>query len=379
MHITSIEYEQLVSICLSSDTFFFVDQRKDDKYFRIFNYRLANYSDWLIHPLTFDMRGLMIETDDTGCFIRVASRPPSKFFNLEECPLTMNLNLEVAAKVCDKLDGSLISTFIYQDNNNVIQLGLKSKGSLYSDQCMEAYSVLETNMDMAKALKEASEQNLTVYCEICSPSNRIVIGYHQPQLTVLGVRDNVTGRELSSSELPMLSPYWVSEIIVDNVASFLPSIKTLEGKEGYVILLLEGDNANARFKIKTPWYMSLHHAKDSITNPRRLFEAILDEGVDDLRSMFAHDALAMSTIDEMQTKVSHMYNHVVTLIETFYEQHKSDDRKTYAIAAQTMSVQGISLLGLLMQKFLGRPCDVKEFLKGKYKELGFKDTSIAVE
>ena len=111
-----------------------------------------------------------------------------------------------------------------------------------------------------------------------------------------------------------------------------------------------------------------------MNNPRRLFEAILDEGIDDLRSLFYNDPLAMKTIDQMQVKVDHLYNHMVKVVETYYEHNKQLDRKSYAIKGQQQLDR--MYFGLAMNKYVGKPIDYKMYLKSKWKELGLKDTSV---
>jgi hypothetical protein len=93
--------------------------------------------------------------------------------------------------------------------------------------------------------------------------------------------------------------------------------------------------------------------------------------------MFAHDELAMKQIDEMQTKVMVMYNHLATVCEQYHADHKHEDRKTYAIGAQGLELNKIRLLSLVMNMYLGKDPDFKGWLKGKYRELGFRDTSIS--
>jgi hypothetical protein len=123
--------------------------------------------------------------------------------------------------------------------------------------------------------------------------------------------------------------------------------------------------------------MSLHHTKDSINNPRRLFEAVLDEGVDDLRAMFFEDKLAIKLIDEMTEKVDKIYNHMVALVEKFYEDNKSLERKDYAIKGQAELDR--LYFGLAMTKYLQKPVDYKGFLKSKYKEFGIRDEEPQLE
>jgi hypothetical protein len=49
-------------------------------------------------------------------------------------------------------------------------------------------------------------------------------------------------------------------------------------------------------KVKTDWYKTLHHLKDSVNATRHLFEAVIDERIDDVKAMFASDQFTMDRI-----------------------------------------------------------------------------------
>lgn len=366
-------FDELVALTMDPcEAFYAQDFQLDGSVYRIFNYRLASYTNFLL-PGAMECRGIMFELDEQNrCVKRLASRPMQKFFNLNENPMTMDLDLSKVDTVELKADGSLMSTYTHND-----QIRLKSKGSLFSEQAIDAMKWLDQseNQQLKQHLAIADHSGITVNLEWCAPFNRIVIGYEQPHLKVLNARYRTTGDYMSREVL--VERFGVEHVIeavdtkgLDTVA-FVKSIPAMQDDiEGYVARI--GD---LWFKIKTEKYMSLHHAKDSINNPRRLFEAVVDEGVDDLRSMFAHDELAMKQIDEMQAKVTVMYNHLVRLVEDYHREHMMVDRKTYAIGAQGLELNGLRLLGLAMNVYLGKDPDFKGFLKSKYKELGFRDTA----
>jgi T4 RnlA family RNA ligase len=364
-------YQELMALT-ANEAFYFQDFDLDGVKYRIFNYRLASYSDFLM-PSAIECRGIMFEVDAAGNAVRLASRPMPKFFNLNENPITMGLDLSLVDTVELKADGSLMSTYSHNG-----ELRLKSKGSLFSEQALDAMKWLGVNAPSPShfymQLLAAEQDGYTVNMEWCAPHNRIVIGYDHAHLKVLNAHHRDSGTFMSRGSLEMrFGPHVIDRVDTwgMDVANFVQTIPSMQADiEGYVCRIGE-----LWFKVKTEKYMSLHHAKDSITNPRRLFEAVVDEGVDDLRSMFAHDALAISQIDEMQTKVTKMYNHLVAVVEQYHEANKHLDRKDYAIGAQSMNMNGIKLLGLLMNKYLGKDADYKDFLKSKYKELGFKDTA----
>lgn len=364
-------FDELMALTQANEAFYCQDFSLGTSVYRIFNYRLASYSDFLL-PSALECRGIMFELDVANlCVKRLASRPMQKFFNLNENPMTMGLDLSKVDTVELKADGSLMSTYMHDD-----ELRLKSKGSLFSEQAIDAMKWLDLpeNEQFKRRLAIMDRSGVTVNLEWCAPHNRIVIGYLKPHLKVLNARYRATGDYVPRAALVVAFDDHLIDRVNTNgldVAAFVQSIPAMQDDiEGYVARI--GD---LWFKVKTEKYMSLHHAKDSINNPRRLFEAVVDEGVDDLRSMFAHDDLAIKQIDEMQTKVVAMYNHLVRLVEEYYNANKAGDRKTYAIGAQKLELNGLKLLSLAMNMYLGKDPDFKGFLKSKYKELGFKDTS----
>jgi T4 RnlA family RNA ligase len=368
-------YDELMALVADGETFYFQDFDLEDTKYRIFNYRLSSYTDFM-KPSALECRGIMFEVDGEGRFIRLASRTMQKFFNLNENPMTMGLDLSKVDTVELKADGSLISTYTHKG-----ALRLKSRGSLFSEQAIDAMKWLELpqNVDFKAELLDLDNAGLTVNLEWCAPHNRIVIGYPEPNLTILNVRDRETGEYLSreAMELAIQPSRIISRVNLEGLdpAHFVELIPAMQNDiEGYVAHI--GD---LWFKVKTDKYCSLHHAKDSINNPRRLFEAVVDEGVDDLRSMFVHDTLAMQTIDQMQIKVNKLYNHMVVIVESFYESNKHLDRKDYAIKGRDPEAMDQMYFGLAMNKYIGREVNYKDFLKGKYKELGFKDEKVQVE
>ena len=365
-------YDDLLALTNGSETFYFQDFVLDGRTYRIFNYRLSSYSEFM-RPSALECRGHMFEItggDPVSAYydvpLRLAALPMQKFFNLNENPMTIGLDLSQVDTVELKADGSLITTYIHND-----QLRFKSKGSLSSDQAVAAMKWIDTQPAFKRALYSLAQLKWSVNLEWCAPDNRIVIGYETPHLKVLNARNVETGKYLPRNSLEDV--VGIDNMIerVDtnglDVAAFVQSIPDmLDDIEGYVARI--GD---LWFKVKTNKYMSLHHTKDSINNPRRLFEAVLDEGVDDLRAMFFEDKLAIKLIDEMTEKVDKIYNHMVALVEKFYEDNKSLDRKDYAIKGQAELDR--LYFGLAMTKYLQKPVDYKGFMKSKYKEFGIRD------
>jgi T4 RnlA family RNA ligase len=360
-------FSNLMALCSLDSAFSFKDHSRDGQRFRIFNYRLASYTDFC-KPDALEARGIMFLMDDNEEHnpIRIVCRPPKKFFNLNENPFTLDLNYENIIEYMDKMDGSLISSYMY-GKHGYRHLGLKSKASLASEQAMwaEEYLHRPENSQLHLEIYDLSFQGYTVNMEFISPRNQVVVPYQKEELVVLNVRNNETGMTLfkegvyGHKTLP-----WVNvrkDIKVDEI----PTMKAIEG---FVIRFKD----DLLVKIKTDEYLTLHKTKDSITIPRRLFECVIMECTDDLRSLFKDDPLSLQRIKEMEDLVIPRYNHMVSAVEAYYEANKALDRKSYAIKAQK---EIADFFGLSMNKYLGRlkEADFKEFAVKNYKVFGVPD------
>lgn len=371
-HSQKVLYDQLMALVESSEAFFYVDQEKNGVTLRIFNYRLASYTEFM-QPGALECRGIMYEITLDGQPLRVAARPMEKFFNYRENPLTMDVDLSTVTDVYDKADGSLISTFVI----NGSELFAKSKGSISSDQAVAATAMFRADRDLSKAIMWMENQGYTVNMEYVAPDNRIVLGYDKPDLIVLNARHRVTGEYV---EYDYLVEVFGDRVVhrypfedTDGMVEFFDALPDLTGIEGVVFRTADG----LHVKMKTEAYLTAHRAKDSINSPRRLFEAVLEEATDDLRSLFFDDEQALSMIAEMEETVERIYNHLVDQVERFYERNKDLDRKSYAILGQQELDR--RAFGLAMRKYTGQEADYKECLRKNYKEFGIKEDPEVLE
>lgn len=354
----------LESLVASNEAFYRQQFISDGHIYWIYNYRLASYTDFML-PSALECRGIMFEVDETGKPIDLKSLPFYKFFNAFENPLSMDLDFSAVDSIYVKADGSLMSTYV--ENGS---LKIKSKGSISSKQAISAMKILEKSPDFRHRLHQANDDGYTVNLEYMSQEHRIVLNYATPHLKVLNARSRDDGHFMSYDDL--ISRFGIENTIekinVSDTFTFCNSIIDMTDIEGFVIWMKDGRIV----KQKCQWYISLHHAKDSLTNPRRLFECVLDEGTDDLRSMFATDQVALNLIQDMENLTQKLYNHLVNSVETYYNENKHLDRKEYAIKGKQFlnSME----FGLAMNLYTGRVNDYKEFMKSRYKEFGIRDT-----
>lgn len=369
-------YDNLMILCDSSESFYFADQQFNDHTFRIFNYRIASYTEFLMDD-ALECRGHTFRIDQNGNALELVSWPLEKFFNYRENEFTMNLDLNNPEFVIDKLDGSLISSYMVDG-----QVMLKSKGSLSSTQAEDAMNVMYNDFDH-RSLKEGvmmlTMRGYTVIMEYTAPENRIVLGYDKPKLTLLAVRNNADGKYIPWADLK-IHPYnayfenniaeCFTEKYADTMESFVDDARAMLHIEGFIIGLKSGQ----RIKIKTEEYCSLHKTKDNVNSPRRLYESVVNGGSDDLKSLFADDASAINLIVDMETLVHDKMNMVITTVNDFYNTNKLLERKDYAILGQQELER--PLFGLAMQLFNGNEPDYKQFMIKQYKLFGIKDDKL---
>lgn len=373
-------YQNLMNLCDSNDAFYFADQQLNGQSYRIFNYRLATYTHFL-EPDALECRGIMFEIDEDGNAKRIAAHPQIKFFNLGENPFTMDLDITDASidRIELKEDGSLMSSFVQYDTSGYASLGIKSKGSLHSDQCAMTYKYLERNRALEQELLQIGKEGYTVNMELTSPNNRIVLNYDKTELVVLNIRCTLTGKQMRRQDLdeiayPLLFKHWVPEawhLGYDTGALLVHRSKELTGIEGFIVYLRDG----TVFKLKTEWYLVQHRAKDNVDSPRRLFEAAINETTDDLRSLFDDNQQVLDQIDEMETFAAKIYNSTIDTVEKFVSANQdlieANDRKAFAIKGQ-QELEG-KIFGLAMQRFTGKTPDYKAFCLKHWREWGLTD------
>ncbi len=361
-------YEELMSLVETDEAFFFKDFSYEDRVYRIFNYRLASWTAFQ-KPSAMNCRGIMydVTTDDP----KLVSLPMEKFFNFEEGCVD-HYRCRMATKMV-KMDGSLISTYLHNG-----KLMLKSKGALFSDQAIMAMNFLnrEENKKIKEQIRYFVDSGFTVNMEFTSEKNRVVVPYQQERLTILSIRDHSDfSNQYGSALIELFNNAGfvdLKKILVDyayasgDIDQEIKNIRAEQHGEGYVLEFVRPDNTCYLVKVKNDRYLSLHRAKDSVYTPKRLFECVLDEATDDLRSMFADDPYVLNLIGDMENRVQPVYNHIIKTVEDFFDANRHLERKDYAILAQK---QAPNLMGLLMNAYLNRPIDYKEFSKKNMVDL----------
>lgn len=349
-------FDNLMNLCSDdSNTFFFVDTTSSmQSKFRIFSYYIASYSEWL-KPDALECRGIMFELDDNNNPIRIAARPPKKFFNLFENPFTEDIKDDQVGLAFKKEDGSLISSFIDKG-----ELFLKSKGSLFSQQVLDSQKWLydERRKPLLECLKWYAENGITINMEWVSPDNRVVLTYEEPRLIILNARHNITGEYIDLEDLvkdQTINQYMVDNHPFETINELIEEVQELKDQEGYVVYNSKG--AEPVFKIKCPWYVHLHSVKSSVSSDKNLWEAVAEGVSDDIKALFETDKASLDRIAKFESIYKKQFSFVYKTAIDIYNKLRGNSRKDYAIESQTIlnEIGYPQLFNIVMRLYLNGP------------------------
>lgn len=349
-------FDNLMNLCSDdSNTFFFVDTTSSmQSKFRIFSYYIASYSEWL-KPDALECRGIMFELDDNNNPIRIAARPPKKFFNLFENPFTEDIKDDQVGLAFKKEDGSLISSFIDKG-----ELFLKSKGSLFSQQVLDAQKWLydERRKPLLECLKWYAENGITINMEWVSPDNRVVLTYEEPRLIILNARNNITGEYIDLEDLvkdQTINQYMVDNHPFETINELIKEVQELKDQEGYVVYNSKG--AEPVFKIKCPWYVHLHSVKSSVSSDKNLWEAVAEGVSDDIKALFETDKASLDRIAKFESIYKKQFSFVYKTAIGIYNKLRGNSRKDYAIESQSIlnEIGYPQLFNIVMRLYLNGP------------------------
>ncbi|ADG60124.1 RNA ligase and tail fiber protein attachment catalyst [Acinetobacter phage Acj9] len=348
-------YSELLALCTPGDflKFFYKDFTTPlGTNVRIFAYNYASYEDW-VRPGALECRGIMFEMDGDKP-VQILSRPMEKFFNLNETPFTMGLDLSTISHFMAKEDGSLISTFLDKGT-----LGTKSKGSIFSSQAIESKQVFldYKYADLHARCLELAVDGFTCNFEYVSPTNRIVVAYPEKALVLLNIRNNLTGEYVDWQTIqkdPVLRKYYVGTWVIDEGQDpnlLIEEIRKLTTIEGYVFRMESG----LHFKLKTEWYSNLHRVKDTLSNNEALFGTVVAAGSDDLKSLF-DDPWSQTKIEVFETIFFDYLRRSIDVLNSYHASNRGASQKDYAVNGQThfAAIGRPELFGISMMLFNGR-------------------------
>jgi RNA ligase len=211
-------------------------------------------------------------------------------------------------------------------------------------------------------IKKVLQAGLTPTFEVTSPRFPIVLKYDKDELTLLHIRENVSGRYLNEQEIKDLAPPFsiVENLIEQFYGDGLPSklvswdklkaaAEVREGIEGWIIQFENGDMV----KLKTKWYNDLHHAV-TFTRWRDIARAVCDDQVDDLKGAFALTGRSLEPILKVEHEIKAKLDSVRQLVNTEVEYGV---KSNFDAKAMALKFKEHRLFGLIMTQFRGKEPD----------------------
>jgi RNA ligase len=211
---------------------------------------------------------------------RVIGRRFHKFFNLGERDETRpdRVDLGQPHALLDKLDGSMISPILIGERlawTTMLGETDVAAGTARFVAERPRYS------ELARMLIDAGANPIF---EWCSLDNRVVIAHEEPKLVLLAVRDLVDGTYWPIEEIARLAvthgmpSVETHETLAPDCQRLSDHVGALEGREGFVVRFADGH----MLKLKTPWYLRIHQAKERLEHETGVVEIILHGELDDL-------------------------------------------------------------------------------------------------
>ena len=314
-----------------------LDDLKNEYFINISHYEnlvILNYHQFdspKIDPITMECRGLVLEKKTWD----IVARSFQRFFNYAECPeITEKIDIS-NSYILEKLDGSIITVFWY--NNRWY---MATRGSIEGQG-----EVGFLNKTFNELFYEITDQypNFWVninsdYCyvfELVSPENKVTYPYDYRALYLLTMRETKEFSEVTyeriekeAKRLGVLTPKKVKASNVDEISSLFNGIE-----EGFVVVDYRQINHFGDFtrvKIKNPNHIAIAHLKQSCGNSLRslVWLVILGES-DEFLSYYPEYKIYIDQIkrryNEFVQEVHRMEKQVINKTEK--EENKEDKKR----------------------------------------------------
>ena len=274
-----------------------------------------------------ECRGLILNAaDDWG----VVACPFFKFGNLGE---SYNKDIDwKTAKVQEKLDGSLCSVWWYH-GWNVSTSGCPDGMNQINDTDWSFGKLFWDTFNKQGLYTNYYTKNHTYMFELTSPFNRVVVDHKTSKVTLIGIRNNDTLKEVDVDSVwghflvNDTKAYVVKSYPITNLDDCIVAANKLNPleHEGFVVV----DANFNRVKIKSPAYVALHHIKDS-SSLSKMAEVVRLGEVEEF-------SIALEGYPEIKVKFLQLvekYKEIVDICnKTFAEIKDIENQKEFALKA----------------------------------------------
>lgn len=284
--------------CLTKE--FAIEVTQSKKYPNLYLLKYNMIDSPMSEPVVQECRGIILDSTDNW---RVISRSFDKFFNESEGHAD-KIDWSENVTVQEKVDGSLMVLYRYNNEWCVQTSGTPdASGQVHDCEGMSFNDLFwKTFNDMKLELPPS--EDLCYSFELTSPHNRVVVPHTDTKLTLIGVRDRITGCEYPSSMFAFQFPA-VKEYNLKSLDEVVETFKTLSplSQEGYVIRGARKANGSyARVKVKHPGYVAIHHMRDTLCD-RAMLEVIRTGESSEFLTYFPEYAPQFNAIKERLDKL----------------------------------------------------------------------------
>lgn len=288
---------------------------------------------------------------------KIASRTLHKFFNVGQRDDVRPevLKWQDVTRIMVKRDGSMVTPVFVNDG-----IKFKTKKTFTSKEANQADAIAYATPFGLDWILGVLSIGLTPTFEMTSPRFPIVLVYQKDELTLLHVRENVTGRYLSEDEIKALG---VPFPIVENVMSkfthdcVIPAnlvswdklkdyAMTATGVEGVVIQF-----GQEMIKLKTVWYCELHRSV-TFTRWRDVARSVCADSSDDLKGAFALTGRDIEPIIKVEKMIGEKISVARSQVGALLAINHDLDAKGLAL-----TMKGHPLFGQIMAVFRGKTID----------------------
>lgn len=244
------------------------------------------------NPIVQECRALILEKDTW----KVLARSFQKFLNAGEDLNTSTFPVS-KARIEEKVDGSLVSLYFFNDKWCVATRSMAdAEGTTAIGLTFrQIFDKAVANTSIWSYLDEdISNRNITFIFELTSPETRVVTPYLTASLTLIGARNNLTGKELTGDYLDAMAkimhvrrPRSFKFTTLEETIAFT---KTLDGlQEGFVMTVEEGDSF-WRLKVKSEKYLAVAHLRgNGVLSAKRVLRLIVNNEQEEYLSYFDSD------------------------------------------------------------------------------------------
>lgn len=255
---------------------------------------------------------------------KVLARRFHKFFNYGERLETLdkNINWNQSFDVLDKVDGSMVSPLLLPNGIKwATKMGTTDIGEM-------AEKFVANKPQYNKLAKDLADIDCTPIFEYVGPYNRVVIEYPNENVILLAIRNNTTGKYMSTYDMIRTTLEYGIPVVEPRAMTQEQLFKEASGEigvEGYVLRFTDGH----MIKLKSDWYCAIHKAKENLLFEKNVIKMILEEKIDDILPNLPDSDV--QRLLEFKEQILTNVSLTEVICETWLARHQHLSKKDFAL------------------------------------------------